>query len=171
MRKTVLVLLIAAIVVGLTGIASARMGGYGGYYAQQSADGDWFDQMYQWMGQHMGRWGGPMMGYGQYGAAGGFCSGYGAGYYQGTDTVTEPVTTEEAEQLIEDAVEGTVTSEIYQMGRWYVAFYEDTDGKTRQARVDIFSGEVYPDFYEYMSEYSGVYNDRRYAGPGGMMWG
>ncbi len=166
MRKTILVLLIAAAVVGAIGIASARMGGY---YGQQSGDGNWFDQMNQWMGQHMG-WGGPMMGYGQYDAAGDFHPGFGTGYYQGTNTATDPVTIEEATELIEDAV-GTVTSEVYQMGHWYVAFYEDADGETKQIKVDIFSGEVYLDFYEYMPEYSRTYNDRRYAGHGRMMWG
>ena len=174
MKKTMMVLLVIAAVVSATGIASARMGGMGGmggYYTQQNGDSDWYNQMYQWMGQHMGGWGGQMMGYGQYGAAGGFCSGSGAGYYQDADTATELITIEEATQLIEDAVGSTVTSEVYQMGRWYVAFYEDVDGKTKQARVDIFTGEVYEDFYEYMSEYAQSNYNSGFGGPGRMMWG
>jgi hypothetical protein len=146
-----MLLLVIITVVGATGIASARPGGMGGYYAQQNGDSDWASQMYYWMGQHMGRWGGHMMGYSQYGAEGSFCSGFGTGYYQSEDPNDVQVTQEEAVRLIEDAVDGTVTSDVYQMGRWFVAFYEDVDGKTRQARVDIFTGEVYEDFYEYIS--------------------
>jgi hypothetical protein len=146
MRTTIIVLLIAAAVVGAIGIAGAQIGGY---YAQPD-DGKKLGHVYQWMGQHMGSWGGSMMGYGQYGAADGICPGFGSGYYQRTDIATEPITIEEATQLIETAVDTTITSEVYQIGHWYVALYEDTDGKTRQARVDIFSGDVYLDFYGYM---------------------
>ncbi|MBW6518709.1 MAG: PepSY domain-containing protein [ANME-2 cluster archaeon] len=159
MRRKLMILFVIAALVGATGIASARMGGQGGYYAQQNGDNDWANQMYQWMGQHMGRWGGHMMGYGQY-----------------ADSDAVLVTQEEAVQLIEDAVDGTLTSEMYQMGRWFVASYEDDDGVTKQARVDMFTGEVYDDFYAYMSENADFNNGRggfRGAGNGAgcAMWG
>jgi len=164
MKKTGIVLLVVVGLIATTGIVSARMGGY---YGQQ--DSDWFDQMYQWMGEHMGRFG-HMMGYEntmEYGNAGEFCPGSGAGYYQ--DTEIEPMTLENATEILEEEIVGTFTSDVYQMGRWYVVFYEDAPEKTKQARVDMFTGEVYTDFYEYMSENSGVYNDRGYRGS--MMWG
>lgn len=160
-----MVLLLAAALVAATGIASARMGGY---YSQQAAEDNWFNQMYSWMGQHMGRLG-HMMGYGQYDNAGWACPGFGAGYYQ--DAEAELITLEEATELLEEEVDGTLTSEVYQMGRWYVVFYEDGDKKRKQARLDMFTGTVYMDFYEYMSENTGMFNGRGYRGMGGMMWG
>jgi hypothetical protein len=166
MKRTAIVVLVVAGLIASTGIASARMGGY---YGQQ--DSTWFDQAYQWMGQHMGRYG-HMMGYGnivEYGNAGEFCPGSGAGYYQ--DTEIESMTLEEATELLEEEIDGTLSSDVYQMGRWYVVFYEDDDEKTKQARIDMFTGEVYTDFYEYMSENSDVYNGRGYRGIGRMMWG
>ncbi|MCK4937466.1 MAG: PepSY domain-containing protein [Methanosarcinales archaeon] len=151
MKKTMMVLLVIAAVIGATGITSARMGSQDGYYAQQNADSDWANNMYQWMGQHMGRFGGQMMGYGQYGAGYEFCTGEGPGYYLNENTDVVLLTQEKAVQLIEDAVDGT-TSEVYQMGLWFVASYEGDDGTTKQARVNMVTGEVYVDFYAYMSE-------------------
>lgn len=171
-----MILLVIAAVVGATGIASARPGGMGGYYAQQNGDSDWADQMYQWMGQHMGRWGGQMMGYGQYGAGNEFCTGDGPGYCLDESADVVLLTQEEAVQLIEDAVDTTITSQVYLMGRWFVASYEDVDGITKQARVDTVTGEVYPDFYAYMSENTNLNGGRggyRGAGNGAGcgMWG
>ncbi|MCL7413590.1 MAG: hypothetical protein M8353_08250 [ANME-2 cluster archaeon] len=169
MRRKLLILFVIAAVVGATGIASARIGGMGGYYA--NGDNDWANQMYQWMGQHMGRWGGHMMGYGQPGAEDGFCQGIGNGNYESDNPNTVVVTQDEAVKLIESAVNGTITSDVYQMGRWFVAFYEGADGKTRQARVDIFTGEVYEDFFEDMSGFSRSNSNNGYGGMGRMMRG
>jgi hypothetical protein len=162
MKRTAIVVLVVAGLIATTGIASARMDGYS---SQQAEDGNWFNQMYRGMGQHVGGFG-NMMGYGN---ANGNCPGFGAGYAQYAET--EPITLEEATQLLETEVNGILTSDVYQMGRWYVVFYEDAEEKTKQARVDMFTGEVYTDFYEYMSENSGVYNDCGYRGRGNMMWG
>jgi predicted Zn-dependent protease len=165
MKKTGIVLLVVVGLIATTGISSARMGGY---YGQQADDGNWYNQMYRWMGEHMGGFG-NMMGYGQNSGAEGFCPGFGAENAQYAET--EPITLEEANELMETKVDGILTSDVYQMGRWYVVFYEDAEEKTKQARVDMFTGEVYTDFYEYMSENSGVYNDRGFRGRGSMMWG
>ncbi|MBE0524123.1 MAG: PepSY domain-containing protein [Methanosarcinales archaeon] len=162
MKKTTIVLIVVAGLIATTGIASARMGGY---YGQQVDDGNSFNQMYRWMGQHMGGYG-YMIGYGN---ANGNCPGFGAGYAQYDET--ELITPEEATKILEKEVDGTLTSDIYLMGRWGVVSYEDTDGYTKQARVDMFTGEVYTDIYAYMSENSGVYNGRGYRGMGSMMWG
>ena len=162
MKKTGIVLLVVVGLIATTGIASARIGGYNN---QQADDGNWYGQMYRWMGQHMDGFG-NMMGYGN---ANGGCTGFGTENAQYAET--EPITIEDATLLLEEEVTGTLTSEVYQMGRWYVVFYEDAEEKTKQARVDMFTGEVYTDFYEYMSENSGVYNDRGFRGRGSMMWG
>jgi hypothetical protein len=160
MKRTAIVVLVVAVLIATTGIASARMGGYYGQH-----DSNWFDQMSQWMGQHMGGFGHMM----RYGNTGEFCSGYGAGYSQ--DTEIEPITLENATELLEKEIDGTLTSDVYQMGCWYVVFYEDVDEKIKQARLDMFTGDVYTDFYEHMSENSDVYNSRGYRGMDRMMWG
>lgn len=152
-----MVLLVMAGLIAATGIASARVGGY---YTQQ--DSSWFDRMNQWMGQHMGQFG-HMMGYGN---GGEFCPG--AGYYQNTQNGF--MTLENATEILEEEIDGTFTSDVSQMGRWYVVFYEDKDGTAKQARLDIFTGDVYTDFYGYMSE-NDIYNGRGYRGMGRTMWG
>ena len=165
MKKTGIVLLVVVGLIATTGIASARIGGYNN---QQADDGNWFNQMYRYMGQQMGGFG-NMMGYGQNSGAEGFCPGFGAENAQYAET--EPITLKEANELMENEVDGNLTSEVYQMGRYYVVSYEDAEEKTKQARVDMFTGVVYTDFYQYMSENSGVYNDRGFRGRGSMMWG
>ena len=162
MKKTAIVLLVVAGLIATIGIASARMGGY---YSQQADNANSFNQMYRWMGQHMGGYG-YMIGYGN---VNGDCPGFGAGYARYAET--ELITLEEATQLLETEVDGTLTSDVYVMGRWYVVFYEDAEEKTKQARLDMFTGEVYTDFYENMYENSDVYNGRGYGRMGSMMWG
>lgn len=160
MRKAMIILMAAVTVFGTAAAAAAHMGGY---YNQQADDG-WFDQMYRWMDQHMGGRFGGMMGYG----TGAYCPGMGPGYFQQNNT-DEAITQEEATTLLEEAVDGSFTSDVFRMGRWYAVFYEDSVGNTKQARVDIFTGQVYTDFERYMYENTGT--GRNYRSAGRMMWG
>ncbi len=78
-------------------------------------------------------------------------AGYGPGYcieygYYGTG---EPVKLKveiaaEALAIAKDKVDGDVSEEdIYQMGRWWIVFYEDGNGVYKQARIDAYTGEVF----------------------------
>ena len=142
MKKAIIILVAAAAIVGATGIAYAHMGGYN---SRQAGDGDWFNRMYQWMGF-------------------GYCSGFGAGYSQhiGDELLTLDGATKHLEDAVEQ-VDGTITSDVYQMGRWFAVNYEDSDNNPKQARVDIFTGRVYTDFYGNMFN-----NTARY---GSCSWG
>lgn len=151
--------------VTLLGAAAAASAHMGGYYNQQANDDGWFDQMYRWMDQHMGGRFGYMMGYG----TGAYCPGMGPAYQENNST--EAITLEEATALLKEAVDGSFTSDVVRMGRWYAVFYEDSEGNTKQARVDIFTSQVYTDFYRYMYENTGASTGRNYRSAGRMMWG
>ena len=68
-------------------------------------------------------------------------------------------------QISDDVTE----NDIYQMGRWWVVYYT-VDGTVRQGRIDVYTGEVIPDFFA--SQYTpGQYRQGMGRGHGMMgMW-
>jgi len=78
-------------------------------------------------------------------------SGYGAGnysycpYYNANGTLElEVETVDEAFEIARAEIDDSVSKDdIYQMGRWWIVYYESEDGVYTQARIDAVTGEVF----------------------------
>jgi ABC-type glycerol-3-phosphate transport system substrate-binding protein len=78
-------------------------------------------------------------------------SGYSAGnfsycpYYNADETVElEVETIDEAFEIARAEIDDDVSKDdIYQMGRWWIVYYEDESGVYTQARIDAVTGEVF----------------------------
>ncbi|MCQ1536648.1 hypothetical protein FTO70_13410 [Methanosarcina sp. KYL-1] len=92
----------------------------------------------------------------------GYGAGYGPGYgpgncpvydsycpYASTDETVEleVETADEAFEIAKKKIDSGVSEDdIYQMGRWWVVFYENEDGVYKQARIDAVTGDVFTDY-------------------------
>lgn len=66
-------------------------------------------------------------------------------YYNADGTVElEVETLDEAFEIAKSEIDdGVSRDDIYQMGRWWIVYYEDEDGVGTQARIDAVTGEVF----------------------------
>ena len=66
-------------------------------------------------------------------------------YYSTDETVElEVETLDEAFEIAKSEIDDSVSrDDIYQMGRWWIVYYEDEDGADTQARIDAVTGEVF----------------------------
>lgn len=142
MKKTIPVLLLSALLIGTFG--SAAVSAAAGY--AQTNDG-FFGPMHMWGARNGGGGYGPVYGAG-YGPDN--CPVYGSyGPYATTaETVEiEVENVDEALKIATDEIDTDVSEEdIYQMGRWWVVYYEDEEGVYKQARIDAVTGDVFTDY-------------------------
>ncbi|WP_292467534.1 hypothetical protein [Methanolobus sp.] len=143
------------------------VGGMGTVSAQAYENNNaWYDSMSNWMAGHMERYGyGP-----------GACwGGYGANYADTTAQEITVSTVDEAYTIAQNEISADVTTDnINQMGRWWVVYYTDDNGKVKQGRIDSFTGEVIKDFSTTSGNYyqSGTYGSGYRGKMGsGMMYG
>lgn len=66
-------------------------------------------------------------------------------YYNTDGTVELKVKTiDEAFEIAETEIDGSVSKDdIYQMGRWWIVYYEGDEGAYTQARIDAVTGEMF----------------------------
>ena len=151
MNKTMVVLLLSALVIGTFGAAAVSAAAN-----NAQANNGFFGPMKMWAARNGGYGGqgyGPVSdpGYGP-GYGPGYCTGYASyGPYAGTGEAVEleVETVEDALAIAREEIDSGVTeNDIYQMGRWWVVYYEDEDEDDvyRQVRIDAFTGEVFDDF-------------------------
>lgn len=141
MKKTMVVLLLSALVIGTFGAGAVSAA-----VNNTQTNNGFFGPMKMWAARN-GGYGGQGYGPG-YGPE--YCTGYGSyGPYAGTG---EPVeleveTVDEAFEIAKDEIDAGVSKDdIYQMGRWWVVYYEDEDGAYKQARIDAVTGDVFTDY-------------------------
>lgn len=98
-------------------------------------------------------------------------TGYGAGnfsycpYYNADGTIElEVETIDEAFEIARAEIDDGVSKDnIYQMGRWWIVYYEDENGAYTQARIDAVTGEVFTGYGASAGPQAGVRYGR---GPG-----
>lgn len=77
----------------------------------------------------------------------GYCTGdFSYCPYYGTDenVELEVETLDEAFEIAKSEIDDSVSrDDIYQMGRWWIVYYEGEDGVDTQARIDAVTGEVF----------------------------
>jgi len=145
MKKTLVVLLLSALVIGTFGAAAVSAAAN-----NAQTNNGFFGPMKTWAARGGGYGGqGYSPGYGP-GYGPGYCTGYASyGPYAGTGEAVEleVETLEDALAIAREEIDsGATENDIYQMGRWWVVYYEDEDDVYRQARIDAFTGEVFDDF-------------------------
>lgn len=127
MRKSITAILLAILLIGTFGAAAASA------IASDDAKANYGSgYMHRWAARYTD-------------------SGYCAGnfsycpYYNADETVElEVETIDEAFEIARAEIDdGVSKDDIYQMGRWWIVYYEDKDGVNTQARIDAVTGDVF----------------------------